>query len=113
MPSFVYVLGCRTKDRYLTYVGWTTDVDRRLVEHNTGTDSGPYLYHDQVAFVVIAPEHILGQSSNLAVIGDVHRQSIALTEQTPERQAPPIQVDGAQYHTNGRINQTRRADAYT
>jgi putative endonuclease len=37
MPSFVYVLGCRTKDRYLTYVGWTTDVDRRLVQHNAGT----------------------------------------------------------------------------
>jgi putative endonuclease len=33
----VYVLGCRTKDRYLTYVGWTTDVDRRLVQHNAGT----------------------------------------------------------------------------
>ena len=30
MPSFVYVLGCRTTDRYLTYVGWTTDVERRL-----------------------------------------------------------------------------------
>ena len=37
MPSFVYVLGCRTKDRYLTYVGWTTDVERRLTQHNTGT----------------------------------------------------------------------------
>ena len=31
MPSFVYVLGCRTPDRTLTYVGWTTDVDRRLL----------------------------------------------------------------------------------
>jgi putative endonuclease len=37
MPSFVYVLGCQTKDRYLTYVGWTTDVDRRLGQHNTGS----------------------------------------------------------------------------
>ena len=37
MPSFVYVLGCRTKDRYLTYVGWTTDVERRLTQHNAGT----------------------------------------------------------------------------
>jgi putative endonuclease len=34
---FVYVLGCRTKDRYWTYVGWTTDVDRRLAQHNAGT----------------------------------------------------------------------------
>ena len=37
MPSFVYVLGCLTNDRHLTYVGWTTDVDRRLIQHNAGT----------------------------------------------------------------------------
>jgi putative endonuclease len=36
MPSFVYVLGCRMPDRTLTYVGWTTDVERRLVAHNAG-----------------------------------------------------------------------------
>jgi putative endonuclease len=36
MPSFVYVLGCRARDRTLTYVGWTTDVDRRLAQHNSG-----------------------------------------------------------------------------
>jgi putative endonuclease len=37
MPSFVYVLGCRTPDRCLTYVGWTLDVDGRLAKHNGGT----------------------------------------------------------------------------
>jgi putative endonuclease len=37
MPSFVYVLGCRTPDRTLTYVGWTTDIARRLAQHNGGT----------------------------------------------------------------------------
>ena len=36
MASFVYVLGCRAKDRCLTYVGWTTDIDRRLAQHNSG-----------------------------------------------------------------------------
>jgi putative endonuclease len=36
MPSFVYVLGCRTAERTLTYVGWTTDVARRLEQHNGG-----------------------------------------------------------------------------
>ena len=36
MPSFVYVLGCRARDRTLTYVGWTTDVGRRLAQHNAG-----------------------------------------------------------------------------
>jgi putative endonuclease len=37
MPSFVYVLGCKTPDRCLTYVGWTTDVERRVAQHNGGT----------------------------------------------------------------------------
>jgi putative endonuclease len=37
MPSFVYVLGCQTRDRRLTYVGWTTDVNRRLAQHNDGS----------------------------------------------------------------------------
>jgi putative endonuclease len=36
MPSFVYVLGCRGKDRTLTYVGWTTNIDLRLARHNAG-----------------------------------------------------------------------------
>jgi len=37
MASFVYVLGCRASNRTLTYVGWTTDVARRLAQHNAGT----------------------------------------------------------------------------
>jgi putative endonuclease len=36
MEGFVYVLGSTHKGRYLTYVGWTTDVARRLAEHNAG-----------------------------------------------------------------------------
>ena len=36
MESFVYVLGCAHNGRYLTYVGWTTDIARRLAEHNAG-----------------------------------------------------------------------------
>ena len=34
---FVYVLGCASGPRYLTYVGWTLDLDRRLAQHNAGT----------------------------------------------------------------------------
>ncbi|MBI3705178.1 MAG: GIY-YIG nuclease family protein [Rhizobiales bacterium] len=36
MDSFVYVLGTLGKNRYLTYVGWTHDVPRRLAQHNAG-----------------------------------------------------------------------------
>lgn len=36
MDCFVYVLGSRTKNRTLTYVGWTNDIMRRLKQHNTG-----------------------------------------------------------------------------
>jgi len=33
---FVYVLGSRRSDDRRTYVGWTTDLKRRLEQHNTG-----------------------------------------------------------------------------
>jgi putative endonuclease len=33
---FVYLLGTSDKDRTLTYVGWTLDLDRRLAQHNGG-----------------------------------------------------------------------------
>lgn len=34
---YVYVLGSRDVGAVRTYVGWTTDLDRRLAEHNAGT----------------------------------------------------------------------------
>ncbi len=35
--NFVYVLGSFHKGRYISYVGWTNDIARRLNQHNTGT----------------------------------------------------------------------------
>lgn len=37
MSSFVYVLGSFHKGRHISYVGWTTDVAKRLAKHNAGT----------------------------------------------------------------------------
>ena len=37
MSCFVYVLGSEGNGGYRTYVGWTTDLVRRLSEHNAGT----------------------------------------------------------------------------
>jgi putative endonuclease len=37
MTAYVYVLGTLAKTRYLTYVGWTNDIARRLKQHNSGT----------------------------------------------------------------------------
>ena len=36
MIFFVYVLGSQRKNDRRTYVGWTTDIDRRLRQHNAG-----------------------------------------------------------------------------
>ena len=36
MACFVYILGSGGKGGRRTYVGWTTDLDRRLDEHNAG-----------------------------------------------------------------------------
>ena len=35
--NIVYVLGSHSGQRYLTYVGWTNDLARRLAQHNAGT----------------------------------------------------------------------------
>lgn len=34
--GFVYVLGTEAARGYLTYVGWTPDLERRLAMHNAG-----------------------------------------------------------------------------
>lgn len=36
MDCYVYVLGTLTSTRHLTYVGWTSDLVRRLAQHNGG-----------------------------------------------------------------------------
>ena len=36
-PCYVYILGSFGKGGYRTYVGWTYDVDHRLLRHNSGT----------------------------------------------------------------------------
>ena len=36
-PCFGYVIGSRSnKSKLQTYVGWTTDLQRRIAEHNSG-----------------------------------------------------------------------------
>lgn len=37
MACFVYVLGSEADGAIRTYVGWTTDLDRRLQHHNAGS----------------------------------------------------------------------------
>lgn len=36
MPCFIYVLGSAGNRGSRTYVGWTTNLERRLAEHNSG-----------------------------------------------------------------------------
>lgn len=37
MRSFVYIIGSPSGGSWRTYVGWTTDLEKRLAAHNAGT----------------------------------------------------------------------------
>ncbi len=36
MAFYIYVLKCEAERAQQTYVGWTTDLERRLAQHNAG-----------------------------------------------------------------------------
>jgi putative endonuclease len=52
---FVYVLASARSGNYRTYVGWTTDLDRRLKQHNDGT--GAKSTHGRTWVLIYAERH--------------------------------------------------------
>ena len=36
MNNFVYIIGTKTSRGWRTYVGWTNNLEKRLLAHNTG-----------------------------------------------------------------------------
>ena len=55
MECFVYILGSSGKGGNRTYVGWTTDLDRRLAQHNAGT--GARSTRGRLWFLLYAERH--------------------------------------------------------
>ena len=57
MPSFVYVLATTNPaGRTITYVGWTLDLERRLIEHN-GKATGAKTTRGRAWQLVYAEKH--------------------------------------------------------
>jgi putative endonuclease len=56
MECFVYILGSSAKSGYRTYVGWTTDLERRLARHNAGT--GARSTRGRLWFLLYAERHL-------------------------------------------------------
>lgn len=56
MPCFVYILGSDGKGGRRTYVGWTTDLDRRLDKHNKGT--GARSTRGRICSLLYAERHL-------------------------------------------------------
>jgi putative endonuclease len=58
MVCYVYVLAARNKDgRFVTYVGWTLDLDRRLAEHNGQGKRGAKSTRGRVWILLYAEKH--------------------------------------------------------
>lgn len=57
MSAYVYVLGCEGAAAYLTYVGWTLDLDRRLKQHNSGSLAGAKSTRGRVWTVIYAERY--------------------------------------------------------
>ena len=58
MPSFVYILMTKaSRNRTLTYVGWTLDLERRLAEHNGGGVHGAKSTRGRAWLLVYAEKH--------------------------------------------------------
>ncbi len=56
MECFVYILGSSGKGGHRTYVGWTTDLERRLARHNAGT--GARSTRGRIWFLLYAERHL-------------------------------------------------------
>lgn len=56
MACFVYILGSDGSGGFRTYVGWTLDVERRLVQHNGGK-GGARSTRGRVWFLLYMEKH--------------------------------------------------------
>ena len=80
---FVYVLGCAGPSRYLTYVGWTLDLDRRLSQHNAGTGRA------------LDPRAELGADPQRALHQPAGRDEPGMAPEARPRVPPPPRRQGA------------------
>ena len=70
---FVYILYSKKLDRY--YVGYTADLEKRLLEHNTGIST----------YTSKANDWILKYQESFPTRADAHRQELAIKKKKSVR----------------------------
>ena len=99
--------------RYMSYFARAEAIslEKVVVEHYARTDTMADFYHDQIVVVLLAAEHILSESTKLAVIANIYGQLIAFLEETAERKVTPIEVHSTHHNAVISVYQARGADA--
>ncbi len=86
-------------------------VKKLALNHNPGANAAPHFNHHQAGYWLAPAKGKLTERGHLAVVGNVHRHAVALSQQITQRQILPIQIDGLAHHSGFGVHQAGGANA--